>query len=232
MRHAAQREQVAQAGRRLAAAGLVLGTAGNVSARASEEEFAVSPTGAALGDLRAEQVCIVDRAGMLVDGPLSATSELYLHMALYERRDAGAVVHTHSPMATALACVEGLEEVPVVHYGMVELGGAVRVAPYHTFGTPELAEGVLAALDGAGAALEGAGAALEGAGAALMANHGAVCFAEDLPAAVELSLLLEWACGVYWHAAAIGVPRTLGEAALAHVREAMVTRAYRMTVRS
>ena len=54
----------------------------------------------------------------------------------------------------------------------------------------------------------------------------------DLPAAVELSLLLEWACGVYWHAAAIGVPRTLGEEALADVREALVTRAYRSTVRS
>ena len=71
------------------------------------------------------------------------------------------MVHTHAPMATALSCVlEG--ELPCVHYQMLLLGGSVPVAPYATFGTPELAAAVLDAL--------------EGQTAALMANHGAITY--------------------------------------------------------
>ena len=71
----------------------------------------------------------------------------------------------------------------------------MRVAPYATFGTPELAESVLDAL--------------EGRTAALMANHGAIAYGASLDSAVELSLLLEWACTVYWRASALGSPRVL-----------------------
>ena len=70
-------------------------------------------------------------------GELAPTSELDLHLGVYRRYDAGAVVHTHAPMATALSCV--LDELPCVHYQMLLLGGTVPVAPYETFGTPELA---------------------------------------------------------------------------------------------
>jgi L-fuculose-phosphate aldolase len=90
---------------------------------------------------------------------------------------------------------------------MLLLGGTVPVAPYATFGTPELARSVLDAL--------------EGRSAALMANHGAIVHAQDLDGALELSLLLEWACTVYWRAAAIGEPRALG----AEQREAVVAAA-------
>jgi L-fuculose-phosphate aldolase len=185
---------VAAAARRLAAEGLVLGTAGNVSERAGDL-VAITPTGASLKDLTAGQVTVVDTSGQHVDGELAPTSESELHLGIYQRYDAGAVVHTHAPMATALSCV--LDELPVVHYQLLQLGGPIRVAPYRTFGTPELAE---AALD-----------ALDGRLAALMANHGAIAWAHDVDAAVESSLLLEWACGVYWHAAAIGTPRTLSD---------------------
>jgi L-fuculose-phosphate aldolase len=188
----AVREQVAATSRRLAAEGLVLGTAGNVSAR-SGDEVAVTPTGAVLAELEAGQVSVVDLDGRQVDGELAPTSELDLHLGVYRRYDAGAVVHTHAPMATALSCV--LDEVPCVHYQMLLLGGAVPVAPYATFGTPELAACVLDALDGRRAAL--------------MANHGAIVHADDLGTALELSLLLEWACTVYWQAAAIGEPQVL-----------------------
>src|SRR5207248_1733319 len=127
----------AAAAQRLAAEGLVIGTAGNVSERAGEL-VAVTPTGAMLADLRAEEVAVVDLEGGHVDGELQATSELDLHIGVYRRYDAGAVVHTHAPMATALACV--LDELPIVHYAMLAFGGPVRVAPYATFGTPQLAE--------------------------------------------------------------------------------------------
>src|SRR5438270_580121 len=180
-----EREEVAAACRRLAAEGLVLGTAGNVSARAGSH-VAISATGAVLADATPDQVTVVNLEGEVVDGQLAPTSELDLHLGVYRRYDAGAVVHTHAPTATALSCVLD-DELPCVHYSMLLLGGAVKVAPYATFGTPELAESVLDAL--------------EGRAAALMANHGAIAHAHDLAPAVEHSLPLEWACGVYWRAA-------------------------------
>jgi L-fuculose-phosphate aldolase len=129
---------------------------------------------------------------------------------VYRRYDAGAVVHTHAPVATALACV--LDELPCVHYEMLALGGSVRVAPYATFGTPELAELVLDAL--------------EGRTAALMANHGALVYGADLAGAVRSTELLEWAATVYWRAAAIGTPRTLDDEQREAVVSAVVGRGY------
>jgi L-fuculose-phosphate aldolase len=158
----------------------------------------VSPTGGVLAELEAGDIAVVDRAGDQIAGPLAPTSELALHLGAYDRYDAGAVVHSHAPTATALSCV--LDELPCVHYEMLALGGAVRVAPYETFGTPELAT---AALDG-----------LEGKSAVLMANHGAITIGADLEGAVRATELLEWSANVYWRAAQVGEPRVLGQAEL------------------
>ncbi|MEA2450065.1 MAG: L-fuculose-phosphate aldolase [Thermoleophilaceae bacterium] len=208
-----EKERVAQASRRLAAEGLVLGTAGNVSAR-DGERVAISPTGAVLASLEAEQVSVVDlESGELVEGELEPTSEIELHLGVYRRYGAGAVVHTHAPWATALSCV--LEELPCVHYQMLLLGGPVRVAPYRTFGTPELADVVLDALDGRTAAL--------------MANHGALNFAPSMDTALDAALLLEWACEVYWRAAQLGEPHALGEDERRAVVEAAAARSYGTT---
>ncbi len=203
------RDQVAAASRRLAAAGLVKGTSGNVSAR-DGDLVAITATGVTLADAARDQVSVVDLDGRLVGGELAPTSELALHLGAYRRFDTGAVVHAHAPMATALSCV--LDEVPCVHYEMLMLGGPVRVAPYGTFGTPELAEAVLEAL--------------EGRLAALMANHGAVVHAHDLDTAMRLTELLEWACTVYWRAAAIGTPRTLSQDDLDAVVASVASRSY------
>jgi L-fuculose-phosphate aldolase len=208
-----EREQVATACARLAAEGLVLGTPGNVSARA-EDLVAITPTGAVLAELAPEQVSVVDLEGRLVDGGLMPTSELDLHLGVYDRYDAAAVVHTHAPMATALSCVLE-DELPCVHYQMLLLGGTVRVARYATFGTPELAEAVLDAL--------------EGRTAALMSNHGAIAYGGDLDSAVELSLLLEWACTVYWRASVVGTPRALDESQREAVLHAATERGYGTT---
>jgi len=209
----AAREQVAAASRRLAAEGLVLGTAGNVSARAGEH-VAITPTGADLASLAAADVTVVALNGAVVAGTLAPTSEIDLHLGVYRRYDAGAVVHTHAPIATALACVLE-DELPCVHYAMLALGGSVPVAPYRTFGTAELAEVVLDAL--------------EGKTAALMANHGAIAWAADADKAVEQSLLLEWACGVYWRAAQVGTPRALSAEQQQDVVAAALGRSYGTT---
>ena len=193
----------------------MLGTAGNVSARAGDR-VAITPTGAVLAELDAGDVSVVDLDGALVEGELQPTSEKDLHLGVYRRFEAGAVVHTHAPWATAIACV--LDELPCVHYQMLSLGGTVRVAPYRTFGTPELAEAVLDALDGRTAAL--------------MANHGALSYGSDMAGAMSSALLLEWACEVYWRAAALGEPRTLGEDERRAVIEAVVEQGYGKTRRA
>jgi L-fuculose-phosphate aldolase len=206
------RERVAGACRKLAAAGLVIGTGGNVSERVGDL-VAISATGAELAAMTAEQVTVVALDGDIREGGLAPTSELDLHLGAYDRYDAGAVVHTHAPMATALSCV--LDEVPCVHYQMLLLGGTVPVAPYATFGTPELAAVTLDAL--------------EGKTAALMANHGAITYGADLAQAVELTELLEWACTVYARATALGEPRVLDEDQRGAVIRAAVERGYGTT---
>lgn len=208
----AEREQVAAVSRRLAARGLTIGTAGNVSARAGDR-VAITPTGAHLDRLEADDVTVVDLDGRVLHGELEPTSELGLHLGIHRRYQAGGVVHTHSTLATALSCV--LDELPCVHYQMLLLGGPVRVAEYATFGSPELAEAVLAAL--------------EGRTAALMANHGAIAYGPDVDAAAELAVLLEWACAVYWHAAQVGTPRALDEAERGAVVAAARDRGYGTT---
>ncbi len=125
------------------------------------------------------------------------------------------MVHAHAPMATALSCV--VDEVPCVHYDMLRLGGPVPVAPYATFGTPELAAGVLDAL--------------EGRTAALMANHGAIAYWADVDGAMASMRLLEWSCTVFWRAAMLGTPRTLDEDARQAVIDAVVARGYGQTRR-
>ena len=198
------RAGVVEACRELAASGLVLGSAGNVSARAGDLVL-VTPTGARLATLTAEELAVVDLDGELVGGPLSPTSELALHLAVYRSFDTRAVVHTHPPMATAVACVA--DALPCIHYTLLSLGGAVRVAPYATFGTAELAAGVVEAL--------------RGRSAALMAGHGAVTHGPDIAAAIAATQLLEWVCGVYVHACACGTPRVLGEDEQAAVAAAL-----------
>jgi L-fuculose-phosphate aldolase len=210
-----ERERVAGAARRLAADGLVTGTAGDVSMR-TDDLVAVTPTGARLEDVTPEQVAVVDLEGAQVEGDLAPTSEIELHLGIYRRLDAGAVVHSHARFATALACV--LDELPVVHYQMLALGGPIRVASYATFGTPELAESTLKAL--------------EGRSAALMANHGAIAYGPDLDTAMEQALLLEWACELYWRASALGTPRALDSSDQLAFVETVSRRGYGITRRS
>ena len=210
MKLATEREAVAAACRRLAAEGLVIQTAGNVSVR-REDLVVVTPTGGVFEKLEPEQMTVVDRAGQVVDGPFAPTSELALHLGVYDRfGHAGAVVHTHSPMATALSCV--VDEVPAVHYSMLSIGGTVPVADYATFGTEELARNVVKAL--------------EGGPATLMRSHGATTYGLELDGAVEASRLLEWACAVYWRASMIGDPVVLDQEQLDDVVRIVQERSY------
>jgi L-fuculose-phosphate aldolase len=190
------RAGVAAACGQLAAAGLVVGTAGNVSARAGEL-IAVTPSGLDYTELTAELVGVHRLDGTAVEAPLRPSSELPLHLAVYAAAEAGpevgAIVHTHSPAATATSAL--VDEVPAIHYQVSAFGGPVAVAPYATYGTDELAANVVAAL--------------AGRSACLMANHGAVTTGPDLRTALTRARALEWVCDVWLRAAAAGRPRLL-----------------------
>lgn len=203
------RRSVARACHGLAGEGLLIGSAGNVSVRVGEH-VAVTATGVVLGRATADDVTVVDLDGEVVAGERTPTSELELHLGIYRSYGAGAVVHTHSPQATAVSLV--LDELPCVHYQQLALGGAIRVAPFAVFGSAELAAETLTALDGKSAAL--------------LANHGAVAHGPTLEAAVDNALLLEWACGLYVRAATLGAPRVLEPAQQEAVVAAAVRRGY------
>ncbi|WP_341924254.1 class II aldolase/adducin family protein [Nocardioides psychrotolerans] len=211
------RSSVAAAARRLAEAGLLVGTAGNVSARdpLHGDRVAVTATGVVLAGCAVDDVTVVSLAsGEVLEGRLRPTSEIDLHLGvLASDPGVAAVVHTHAPYSTAVACV--LDELPVLHYQQLALGGAVRVAPYATFGSPELAAHVRDAL--------------AGRQAALMANHGSVAVGASLDAAVEHALLLEWLATLHHRASVLGTPRVLTEAQQLDVITAALSRGYGRT---
>jgi L-fuculose-phosphate aldolase len=192
----------------LSRAGLVVGTAGNVSVREGEL-VAVTPTGVRYARLTPDLVGVHRLDGAPVEAPLAPTSELPLHLAVYAARpEVRAIVHTHSPAATALSAL--VDEVPAVHYYTELFGGPVRVAPYATYGTEELARNVVEALrDRTGC---------------LMGNHGAVAVGADLEAAHEKAGYLEWLCDVYLRAASAGTPHLLSPAQLAAVAAKLARR--------
>jgi L-fuculose-phosphate aldolase len=197
----AAREAIVTTCQELSRAGLVVGTAGNVSVR-DGDLVAITPSGVRYATLAPDLVGVHRLDGSPVEAPLPPTSELPLHLAVYAARpDAAAIVHTHSTAATALSAL--VDEVPAVHYYTELFGGTVRVAPYATYGTEELARNVVHALrDRTGA---------------LMGNHGAVTVGPDLATAHEKAAYLEWLCDVYLRAASAGTPRLLSSAQLAAV---------------
>lgn len=195
------REAIVTTCQELSRAGLVVGTAGNVSVRAGDL-VAVTPSGVRYAALTPELVGVHRLDGTAVEAPLAPTSELPLHLAIYAARpEVNAVVHTHPPAATALSAL--LDEVPVVHYYAAMFGGPVPVAPYATYGTEELARNTVDAL--------------RGRTGCLMGNHGAVTVGPDLATAHDKSVYLEWLCDIYLRAASAGTPRLLSPAEIATV---------------
>lgn len=198
-----EREHVVETCRGLAASGLVIGTAGNVSVRAGEH-VVVSPSATRYDAMTPEDVCVVDLSGALISGARQPTSELQLHLAVYRSRDCAAIVHTHSRAAVAVSTVS--THLSPIHYYLNGLGGQVRVAPYHTYGTVELASAVVSALG-------------DEARAALMSNHGATVLGSTLEEATDRAALLEWMCDVWLLARAAGDPKLLSPTDLAAARD-------------
>ncbi|MFF9766762.1 class II aldolase/adducin family protein [Streptomyces sp. NPDC014636] len=190
--------------RRTVTEGLVVGTSGNVSARIGDLVL-VTPSGVPYDRLTPADLTGVDLGGRQVLGTLVPTSELPMHLAVYRSTDARAVVHTHAVHATAVSTL--VPELPLVHYMAAALGGPVRVAPYATYGTDELAANMLGAL--------------AGRTGCLLQNHGTVTYGATLDQAYDRTAQLEWMCRLWLTASSVPglTPTLLNDAQLAEVGE-------------
>ncbi|MCH5673059.1 class II aldolase/adducin family protein [Streptomyces gilvus] len=179
-------EELVATARRTVADGLVVGTSGNVSARVGDTVL-VTPTGVPYDRLAPDDITGVDLDGRQILGTLIPTSELPMHLAVYRSTGARAVVHTHAVHATAVSTL--VPELPTIHYMAAALGGPVRVAPYATYGTDELAKNMLRAL--------------ADRSACLLQNHGTVAHGTSLSQAYDRTAQLEWMCRLWLTASSV-----------------------------
>ena len=189
-----ERQLVLSTGLKLVEKGLVTGTAGNVSLRltqqGSSDLIAITPTSRYYDTLTIEDIPVIDFIGTMVDGHLKPSSEMRLHIAIYQSRpDVGAVIHTHSTYASA-ASVAGLEIPVLLEEEAIFLRGAVRTAGYARTGTPELAQNAVEAL--------------ENRNAVILANHGVVGVGETIRQALDACEMVEKAAHVYFLALTTG----------------------------
>lgn len=183
------------------ASGINRGASGNVSAR-SGAGFVVTPTGMGYERCVPEDMVFVGLDGQ-AHGTRKPSSEWRFHRDIYAAHpEAGAIVHTHSPFATALACLD--REIPPFHYMVARFGGDnVRCARYALFGTQALSDAILEAL--------------RDRCACLMSHHGMVVFGADLDAALAFAVELETLCEQYWRALQVGEPSLLDAGQMAEV---------------
>lgn len=179
-------QELIHTARRTVTDGLVVGTSGNVSVRV-DDTVLVTPSGVPYHRLDPDRPCAVDLDGRVTAGDLQPTSELPMHLAVYRTTGARAVVHTHAVHATAVSTL--VDTLPAIHYMAATLGGPVRVAPYATYGSDELAASMLEALDQRTACL--------------LQNHGTVAHGADLDQAYDRTAQLEWMCRVWLAASSL-----------------------------
>jgi L-fuculose-phosphate aldolase len=155
------------------------------------------------GQLDAAQLVELAADGVPVEGGLRPSSEWRMHGAIYAQRpEVAAVVHTHSPRATALSCAR--LGIPAFHYMIALAGGPIRCMPYATFGTEELARNAVCGLDSRRAVL--------------LANHGVVAVGTSLREAHSVAFEVENLALQYLELRAAGLePVVLDDAELATV---------------
>jgi L-fuculose-phosphate aldolase len=188
-------------------AGINVNKSGNVSARCvrgPQSGFVVTPTAVPYDALDVDDPVFVALDGA-VTGRAAPSTEWRFHRDIYAARaEFAAIVHTHSPHATALACHgRGL---PAFHYMVAAAGGSdVRCAPYATFGTQSLSDHALAALDGRRACL--------------LAHHGVIACGASLAQALALAIEVEHLARIYLAACALGEPPRLAADEMQRVLE-------------
>lgn len=174
--------------------GVNQGTSGNVSVRTGDNSFLVTPSGIPYHDMTPEQIVDMRFDGAYY-GPCRPTSEWRFHRdILAVRDDIDTIIHTHSMFCATISCMR--RDIPALHYMIAAAGGDnIRCAEYATFGSQELSDNALKAL--------------EGRRACLLANHGVIVLGKGLAKTLSLLVEVETIAAQYWRALAIGSPTVL-----------------------
>lgn len=197
------RQQLIETALAMNASGLNKGASGNLSARYGEG-FLITPSGMDYAGLSIYDIVWMDFDGR-TQGARKPSSEWRFHAAIYEHREeANAVLHAHPVSCSTLACLG--KGIPAFHYMVAKAGGKdIRCADYATFGTLELSDNVVEAL--------------QDRKACLMAHHGLTCFESDLPRALALAIEVEHLATVYSRILAIGEADILTDSEMEKVLE-------------
>ena len=216
MRTASVRLAILQAMQKLESMGLNRGSSGNVSvrlpqdasAKAEDFSFLVTPSGVPTDQLAHQMMVEVNACGEH-QGELTPSSEWRFHRDIYAARpEIHAVVHTHAPFATTLACLH--KDIPPFHYMIAVAGGStIRCAPYAIFGSQELSDHAVTAL--------------QDRKACLLANHGMIAIGKDLNDAMRIAAEVESLCEQYWRALQIGNPVLLSDSEMSAVLDKFKT---------
>lgn len=201
LKHLALREEIIETCLKMNEEGINQGTSGNVSARI-DGGFLITASGVPYHKMKPHHVVEMDLEGRYV-GEFLPSTEWRMHMDIFKhRKEAGAVVHTHSIYATALACLR--KDIPAFHY-MIGIGGGttIRCSDYAEFGTQELSDAMLKAL--------------EDRSACLLGNHGQIAFGPNLEKALWRAGEVETISHQYWAALQAGTPVILNDAQMTTV---------------
>lgn len=196
------RAALVEAARAMNRLGINRGTSGNASVRGGAG-FLVTPSALPYDSMDAGDIVEMTLEGTPVNATRPPSSEWRFHRDLYAARDdIGALIHTHAPFATTLACLD--RTIPAFHYMVAKAGGAdIRCAGYATFGTQALSDQVVAAMGGRKACL--------------MSHHGMIAAGPTLDAALGLAVEVEQLAEMYWRALQIETPTLLDDEEMARV---------------
>ena len=199
-----EKKIVLEAAQQMLAKGLVIGTAGNVSLRLPPEGncelLAITPSAQPYDSLSVDDIQIIDFNTRTVEGNLRPSTEMKLHIGIYEAREnINAVIHTHSVFASAISVV-GRDIPPILNDQVAFLGGTIKLAEYAPAGSQELAENAVSAL--------------EDRNAVLLANHGAVGIGHTMDDAFTACELIEKTAKIYLLALSTGAVNQLPDIAI------------------
>lgn len=187
-----EREQIVYYCNLMLKSGLTKGTGGNISLyNSSKNLVAISPSGVPYNTLQKEDIVIITLEGEVVEGNYKPSTEWPMHTEIYKnRRELGAVVHTHSVFSKTLACLR--EDLPAVSYMVAVAGEDIKCAEYASFGTKQLGKNAIKAM--------------YGRKAVLLANHGLVAVGETIVEAFNIAEQIELCAEVYIRARGVGTP--------------------------
>ncbi|WP_161978829.1 L-fuculose-phosphate aldolase [Streptococcus sp. S784/96/1] len=190
-----ERKEIIKYGKKLVTEGLTKGTGGNLSVFDRDKKLmAITPSGIDFFEIKEEDIVILDFDGNVVEGDRLPSSEWFMHLIQYQKRDdIDAVIHAHTTYGTVLACLR--EPLLASHYMIAVAGKDVKVADYATYGTKELAEN--------------AAKAMENRRAVFLANHGILAGAQDLLNAFNVIEEVEYCAKIYCVAKSFGEPVVL-----------------------